>query len=637
MSDQLSRLNLPSDLKRMSFSDLRSLADEVRSLIINTTSKVGGHLSSSLGAVELAVAIHAVYDSPKDKILWDVGHQAYAHKILTNRSSKFSTLRQLGGISGFPNKDESPHDVFTVGHASTSISSALGLAKARELMKENHNIVAVIGDGSLSGGLALEGINNLLGLKDNLVIVLNDNQLSISKNVGAVANYFTKLRTSQTYVKFRDRVEKMLARIPKIGAPLVKRAENFKNRIKHFLVDFSPGVIIEELGIRYLGPIDGHNIPLIMSTLQYAKEVKGPIVVHVITKKGKGYSPSEADPTKFHGIAPFKVETGELTGSSTSPTYTSVFGSTINKLAGSDESIVAITAAMLDGTGLEEFSKNYPGRLFDVGIAEEHAVTFAGGLARSGLKPIVAIYSTFLQRAYDEMMHDVCLQGLHVIFAVDRAGVVGEDGATHNGIFDIAYLRTMPGMVIMAPKDENELQHMLFTAVNYNGPIAIRYPRGQGTGVGMESEFRNLEIGKAEIIYKSKLPTSNLQTNPNLQTPDSKLLVIAVGSMVHPAVEAAKLAEAMGRSLTVVNARFVKPLDEELILKLANEADKIVTVEEGILDGGFGSAVSDLLIDHGINKPIKRLGLPDKFIEHGKRSEILDLYGLTPEKIASAL
>jgi len=638
MSDQLSRLNLPSDLKRMSFSDLRSLADEVRSLIINTTSKVGGHLSSSLGAVELAVAIHAVYDSPKDKILWDVGHQAYAHKILTNRSSKFSTLRQLGGISGFPNKDESPHDVFTVGHASTSISSALGLAKARELMKENHNIVAVIGDGSLSGGLALEGINNLLGLKDNLVIVLNDNQLSISKNVGAVANYFTKLRTSQTYVKFRDRVEKMLARIPKIGAPLVKRAENFKNRIKHFLVDFSPGVIIEELGIRYLGPIDGHNIPLIMSTLQYAKEVKGPIVVHVITKKGKGYSPSEADPTKFHGIAPFKVETGELTGGSGSPTYTSVFGNTINKLAGEDESIVAITAAMLDGTGLEEFSRNYPNRLFDVGIAEEHAVTFAGGLARSGLKPIVAIYSTFLQRAYDEMMHDVCLQGLHVIFAVDRAGVVGEDGATHNGIFDIAYLRTMPGMVIMAPKDENELQHMLYTALHYNsGPVAIRYPRGQGTGVGMESEFRNLEIGKAEIIYKSKLPTSNLQTNPNLQTPDSKLLVIAVGSMVHPAVEAAKLAEAMGRSLTVVNARFVKPLDEELILKLANEADKIVTIEEGILDGGFGSAISDLLIDHGINKPVKRLGLPDKFIEHGKRSEILDLYGLTPEKIASAL
>ena len=620
----------------MSFSDLQNLADEVRSLIINTTSKVGGHLSSSLGAVELAVALHAVYDSPRDKILWDVGHQAYAHKILTNRSSKFGTLRQKGGISGFPNKDESPHDVFTVGHASTSISSALGLARARELKKENYNIVAVIGDGSLSGGLALEGINNLLGLKENLVIVLNDNQLSISKNVGAVANYFTKLRTSQTYVKFRDRVEKMLARIPKIGVPLVKRAENFKNRIKHFLVDFSPGVIIEELGIRYLGPIDGHNIPLIMSTLQYAKEVKGPIVVHVLTKKGKGYAPSEADPTKFHGIAPFKVETGELTGKSTSPTYTSVFGSTLNKLAGSVESIVAITAAMLDGTGLEDFSGNYPGRLFDVGIAEEHAVTFAAGLARSGLKPVVAIYSTFLQRAYDEMMHDVCLQDLHVIFAIDRAGIVGEDGATHNGIFDIAYLRTMPGMVIMAPKDENELQHMIFTAVNYNGPIALRYPRGQGEGVKLDESLNEIEIGKAEIIYKSKHPTSNIQTNPNSQITGSKLLVVAIGSMVYLAVEAAKLAEARGISSIVVNARFAKPLDEELILKLANEADKIVTVEEGVLDGGFGSAVSDLLLDHGISKPIKRLGLPDKFIEHGKRSEILDQYGLIPEKIASA-
>lgn len=623
MSDQLSRLNLPSDLKKLSFSELQSLADEIRSLIIDTTSRVGGHLSSSLGAVELAVALHAVYDSPKDKILWDVGHQAYAHKILTNRSAKFPTLRQKNGISGFPNKDESPHDVFTVGHASTSISSALGLAKARELSKDNFHIAAVIGDGSLSGGLALEGINNLLGLKDNLVIVLNDNQLSISKNVGAVANYFTKLRTSQTYVKFRDRVEKMLARVPKIGAPLVRRAENFKNRIKHFLVDFSVGVIIEELGIRYLGPIDGHNIPLIISTLQYAKEVKGPIVVHVLTKKGKGYSPSEADPTKFHGIAPFKIETGELSVKSDTPTYTSVFGKTLSELAKKNEKITAVTAAMLDGTGLEEFARSFPERLFDVGIAEEHAVTFAGGLARAGYRPVVAIYSTFLQRAYDEMMHDVCLQGLPVVFAVDRAGIVGEDGATHNGIFDIAYLRTMPGMVIMAPKDENELRHMLFTAVDHNGPIAIRYPRGQGRGMKFDADLVKMEIGKGEVIYTS-------------QSSDSKQLVIALGSMAYPAVEAAKLAEVRGISSIVVNARFAKPLDEELIVKLAKGSDKIVTVEEGVLDGGFGSAVSELLIDNGINKPIKRLGLPDKFIEHGKRIEILDMYGLTAEKIASA-
>jgi 1-deoxy-D-xylulose-5-phosphate synthase len=387
------------------------------------------------------------------------------------------------------------------------------------------------------------------------------------------------------------------------------------------------GVIIEELGLRYLGPIDGHNIPLLISTLQYAKEVKGPIVVHVITKKGKGYEPSEADPTRFHGIAPFKAETGEETLKSEVPSYTSIFGRTINGLAAKNEKIVAITAAMLDGTGLEAFARNFPARFFDVGIAEEHAVTFAGGLAKGGLRPVVAIYSTFLQRAYDEIMHDVCLQNLPVVFAIDRAGIVGEDGATHNGIFDIAYLRPMPNMTIMAPKDENELQHMLFTAVNHNGPVAIRYPRGQGMGVVLDASLGKLDIGKGEIVYKSEVRSTKDEV---------KTLVIAIGSMVYPAVEAAKLAEAKGISSIVVNARFAKPLDDELILKLANEADKIVTVEEGVLDGGFGSAVCELLMDNGINKPIKRLGLPSKFIEHGKRKEILDIYGLTPEKIASA-
>lgn len=624
MAELLSKLNLPYDLKHLSHSQLEALAQEVRTLIIETTSRYGGHLSSSLGAVELAVALHTVYNSPKDKILWDVGHQAYAHKILTNRSSKFATLRQQGGISGFPNKDESVHDPFTVGHASTSISSALGLARARELTKEMFNIACVIGDGSLSGGLALEGINNLIGLKDNLVIVLNDNQLSISKNVGAVADYFTKLRTSQTYVSFRDRIEKMVGKIPKIGSPLVKRAENFKNRIKHFLVDFKVGVIIEEIGLSYLGPIDGHNIPLLMSTLQYAKEVKGPVVVHVLTKKGKGYMPSEADPTRFHGTAPFKIETGELTAKSDIPTYTSVFGRTLAELAGKNGKIVAITAAMLDGTGLEEFSRRYPDRLFDVGIAEEHAVTFAAGLAKQGLRPVVAIYSTFLQRAYDEIIHDVCLQGLPVVFAVDRAGIVGEDGATHNGIFDVAYLRHMPQIVVMAPKDENELQHMLYTALDHDGPVAIRYPRGQGMGVRMDNEFKKIDIGKAEIVHRSAIASRKPQ------------LVVALGSMVYPAVEAAKSAEARGISSVVLNARYAKPLDEELMISLAEEADKIVTVEEGVLDGGFGSAVVELLIDKGIQKPVKRIGLPSAFIEHGARNKILEMYGLTAEKIASA-
>jgi 1-deoxy-D-xylulose-5-phosphate synthase len=628
----LFKLNLPYDLKHLSYSELEALANEVRGLILETTSRTGGHLSSSLGAVELTVALHAVYDSPKDKILWDVGHQAYAHKILTSRSSKFNTLRQHDGISGFPNKDESPHDPFTVGHASNSISLALGLARARELSKESFNIVSVIGDGSLSGGLALEGINNLIGLKGNLVIVLNDNQLSISKNVGALADYFTKLRTSPTYVKFRDRVEKMIERIPKIGVALVKRAENMKNRLKHFVVDFNVGVIIEELGIRYLGPIDGHNIPLVMGTLQYAKEVKGPVVVHVLTKKGKGYQPSESDPTKFHGIAPFKIETGEVISSSDTPSYTSVFGKTLVKLAERNEKIVAITAAMLDGTGLEEFSRKYPNRLFDVGIAEEHAVTFSAGLARAGFRPVVAIYSTFLQRAYDEIVHDVCLQNLPVVFAIDRAGIVGEDGATHNGIFDIAFLRHIPNMTLMAPKDENELLQMLYTAVNHDGPIAIRYPRAQGMGTGLDASFVKIEIGKSEVAYTSQLSSPI----PALPAGRSHLVIFAIGSMVYPSIEAAKLAEAKSISSIVVNARFVKPLDKELIIRLAKGSDKVVTVEEGVLEGGFGSAVAELLDDSDVQKPVKRMGLPSKFIEHGTRNQILDLYGLTAEKIASA-
>ncbi|MFH1709518.1 MAG: 1-deoxy-D-xylulose-5-phosphate synthase, partial [bacterium] len=585
MSELLSKLNLPYDLKRLSYSELEAVASETRRLIIETTSRSGGHISSSLGAVELAVAIHAVYDSPKDKIVWDVGHQAYAHKILTNRSSKFRTLRQYEGISGFPNKDESQHDPFTAGHASNSISLALGLAKARGISKENFNIVCVIGDGALSGGLALEGVNNLIGLKDNLVIILNDNQLSISKNVGAIADYFTKLRTSSTYVKFRGRVEKMIKRIPKIGVALEKRAENLKNRLKHFVIDFNVGVIIEELGIRYLGPIDGHNIPLVMGTLQYAKEVKGPVIVHVLTKKGKGYKPSEADPTKFHGIAPFKIDTGEIITKSDAPTYTSVFGKTLVELARNNDKIVAVTAAMLDGTGLDEFAKAYPDRFFDVGIAEEHAVTFSAGLARSGLRPVVAIYSTFLQRAYDEIVHDVCLQNLPVVFAIDRAGIVGEDGATHNGIFDMAFLRHIPNIVLMAPKDEEELQNMLYTALGHNGPIAIRYPKGQGKGMGLDVSFKKIEIGKSEVVYTSHLPAA------------SHLVIFAVGSMVHPAVEAAKLAEIKGISSTVVDARFIKPLDEELILRLAKESDKIITIEEGVLDGGFGSAIAELLAD----------------------------------------
>jgi 1-deoxy-D-xylulose-5-phosphate synthase len=623
MPQLLSTLNLPQDLKTLSFNELGQLADEVRALILNTASHTGGHLASSLGVVELTVALHAAYDSPHDKVIWDVGHQAYAHKILTGRSSRFHTLRQKGGISGFPNINESPHDQFTVGHASTSISSAVGMAKAREITGRDYHVVCVIGDGSMTGGLALEGINNLAGIKDNLVVVLNDNQMSISKNVGAFANYFTKFKTSQSYMNFRDRVERMVGRIPKIGHSMVMKAESLKNRIKHFLVDLKAGVMLEELGIRYLGPIDGHNIPLLIATLQYAKEVKGPIVVHVLTKKGKGYEHSEADPTKFHGIAPFKMDTGELETQSDRPSYTSIFGKTMTALAGKDPKIVAITAAMAEGTGLVEFSKRYPNRIFDVGIAEEHAVTFAAGLAKGGAKPVVAIYSTFLQRAYDQIMQDVCLQNLPVIFAVDRAGIVGEDGATHNGIFDIAYLRTMPNLVLMAPKDVDELSNMLISAMSYNLPVAIRYPRGQGPEVKVNDTFNNIELGRSEVVYKSQ------NTGP-------KRLVLAYGAIVTPSVEAAKLAEAKGINSIVVNARFAKPLDDKFITDMALKVDKIITVEDGIVDGGFGSAVVELLNSCDIKTQVVRLGLPDKFIEHGKRNEILDEYGLSPKKIAEA-
>ncbi|MFH1826283.1 MAG: 1-deoxy-D-xylulose-5-phosphate synthase [bacterium] len=625
MSTLLSSLKLPEALRALEGKQLDQIAAEVREKIIEITSKTGGHVAPSLGAVELAVALHASLKTPNDKIIWDVGHQAYAHKILTGRLEQFHTLRQKGGISGFPKPAESPHDAFAVGHASTSISAALGMVKARDLNGDDYAVIAVIGDGSLSGGLAFEGVNNTNGLKSNLIVILNDNEMSISKNVGAMSNYLTQVATSDLYIDLRNRIEKLVTKIPKVGTPLFEAARRLKDRTKHIVVSFKVDVMFEELGFKYFGPIDGHNIPLIMSTLHHAREIAGPVLIHVITKKGKGYKPAEQDPSRFHGTGPFDRETGApLNGKKAS--YTSIFGQTMTKLGEQNDKVIAITAAMVDGTGLEEFASKFPDRFFDVGIAEEHAVEFAAGLAISGFKPFCAIYSSFLQRSYDQIVNDVCLQNLPVTFCLDRAGVVGEDGPTHHGIFDIAFLRHIPNLVLMAPKDENELQQMLFTAANHNGPIAVRYPRGSGPGIKLDSELKLLEIGKGEIVSNSKLPT-----------PNSQLCILALGSMVYPAVEAAKMLEKEGRGATVINARFVKPLDRDLILANVKKADKIVTIEEGVVEGGFGSAVLELLAEQGINKPVKCLGLPSKFIEQATRAELLDIYGLTPEKIKQAI
>lgn len=622
MGRLIDEIKLPEALKQLSAKQLEQVAQDVRAQIIETTSITGGHVASSLGAVELTVALHAAFESPKDKIIWDVGHQAYAHKILTGRKDQFSTLRQYKGLSGFPNKDESPHDLFTVGHASTSISQAVGLACARDLSGEKHAVVAVIGDGSISGGLAFEGMNNAGSIKSNLIVILNDNEMSIAKNVGALSNYLTAFRTSDIYADIRDRVEKVVKKFPK-AMPLFDAAIKLKNRTRHIVMSFKVDVIFEELGFKYFGPINGHNIPLLMSVLHHAREIDGPVLIHVSTKKGKGYKPAEQDPSRFHGTGPYEIASGNPENSTDKAfSYTQVFGKTMSRIAERDDKLVGVTAAMVDGTGLEDFARQNPKKFFDVGITEEHAVTFAGALACGGYKPVVAIYSTFLQRSYDEIMHDVALQNAKVVFAIDRAGIVGEDGATHNGIFDMAYLRSVPNLVMMAPKDENELQHMVYTATRIDKASSIRYPRGAGMGVRLDEELKFLDIGKGEIVIKSEL-----------RNPKSEQCIISIGSMVYPSIMAAKKLEEAGIATTVINARFIKPLDAKLILKEASKATHIVTVEEGIVAGGFGSAVLELLSKENINKPVLNIGIPDEFIEHGKRQEILEKLGLTTDGI----
>jgi len=613
----LSKVRNSQDIRSLNFAQLNELAAEIRQELVEVVSKTGGHLSPNLGVVELTLALHRVFNSPVDKIIWDVGHQSYVHKLLTERRGMFGTLRQLGGLSGFPRPSESVHDAFGTGHSSTSISAALGMAVARDLKGENFSVVAVIGDGAMTGGMAYEALNHAGHLKKDIIVVLNDNEMSIAQNVGAMSGYLTRLRTDPMYAKGKEEVEQLLKKLP-IGSKLLRLGERLKDSLKYLVV---PGIIFEELGFTYLGPVDGHDIKSVVTVLHQARSKKGPVLVHVLTKKGKGYPPAESNPDRFHGVGAFNVENGEVMKSGSVPSYTEIFGRAIVRLAQENDRIIAITAAMPGGTGLTDFSRICPDRFFDVGIAEQHAVTLAAGMAAGGFHPVVAIYSTFLQRAYDQILHDVCLQNLPVTFAIDRAGIVGDDGATHHGLFDISYLRHIPNMVVMAPKDENELQHMLATAVNHCGPVSIRYPRGAGTGCKLDDRFKFLPIGRAEVISEG-----------------DDAVLIAVGSMVGPAEEAARILSGGGIDVTVINARFIKPLDEKCIAYYVERTKRVFTVEENVLQGGFGSAVIELIAAKGLKcAEIECFGIPNDFVEHGSRALLMEKYGLQAEQLARSL
>lgn len=617
----LEKIKNPEDLKKLSVQERGELATELRAIIIRTVAANGGHLSSNLGVVDLTIALHYVFNSPKDKIIWDVGHQSYAHKLLTGRAGVFSTIRQYGGISGFPRMDESSHDAFGTGHSSTSISSALGIIEARDQKKtkiqrggENSKVIAVIGDGAMTAGLAFEGLNHAGHLKKDLIVILNDNDMSISPNVGALSAYFSRIMIGDLYIKLKKETKFILERIPKVGEPVLRMAQRAEDTVKGLFV---PGMLFEELGFEYVGPVDGHKIEVLIETLNRFKDFPGPVLIHAITKKGKGYEPAERSPWVFHGIGSFDIETGNQV-SSDNISFSEVFGNCLVKLAKEDNRIVAITAAMTEGTGLSGFARAFPTRFYDVGIAEPHAVTFSAGLASQGLKPVVAIYSTFLQRAYDQIVHDVCLQNLPVIFAIDRAGIVGEDGPTHNGTFDISYLRHIPNLVVMAPKDGNELQDMLKTAVSHDGPSAIRYPRGTVSRIQKDKKPCKIPIGESEVLKNG-----------------NDILIIAIGNSVQPALDASQLLEELGISSCVINARFVKPIDAGLIGSLAQEIKCVLTVEENTINGGFGSAVLEHLSELNINGlKIKRLGLPDRFIEHGPQNLLRKMVGLDAEGIA---
>ena len=615
----LESINSPDDLKKLSVEELPALAEEIRQFLLATLSKTGGHLASNLGCVELSIALHYCFNSPLDKMIWDVGHQAYTHKILTGRRDRFPTQRQYKGLSGFPKRSESEHDAFGTGHSSTSISAGLGMAAASDLLGVDNRVIAVIGDGSLTGGIAFEALNQAGHLHKNLIVILNDNEMSISKNVGAFGAFVSRKLTGGYYRDLKKEMQGLLKNIPAIGNNILKFARKAENSLKGFL---TPGMLFEALEFDYIGPIPGHDLPQLIEIMQNARAMEGPILIHVMTTKGKGYEPAEKTPDQFHGVGPFDPATGKGRGSKPgAASYTAVFGETLVRLAAEDERIVAITAAMPDGTGLTPIAQAYPHRFFDVGIAEQHGLTFAAGLAAEGFRPVAAIYSTFVQRAYDQVFHDICLQKLPVSLMLDRAGVVGDDGPTHHGVFDLSYLRHLPELTLMAPKDENELRHMLKTAISSDRPIAMRYPRGAGYGVPMDQELSFLPIGKGELLESG-----------------DDVGIVAIGSTVYPALDAARRLRERGIRATVVNARFVKPLDRELILEVAQRTGSLVTVEENALQGGFGSAVLELLAEEGVyDVRVKRIGIPDRFIEHGSQAQLRKDLGIDSEGIAATV
>jgi 1-deoxy-D-xylulose-5-phosphate synthase len=615
----LDKINSPMDLKKISRKDLPILASELREIIIDVVSKNGGHLAPSLGVVELAIAIHYVFNAPEDKIIWDVGHQAYAHKLLTGRREQFHTLRQYNGISGFTRMSESPFDAFSTGHSSTSISAGLGIACAKRLKNENSKVIAVIGDGSMTAGLAYEGLNQAGDINKNILVILNDNDMSIAHNVGAISSLLSRTFSSKYLQDFKKEVGDFLKSLPKFGDDIYQFAKRSKESFKTFI---TPGMLFEAFNFEYFGPINGHKLDHLIDILNNVKCLNEPVLLHVTTKKGKGYPPSEKNPVYFHGVGCFNADTGESINKDCSiPTYTQVFGRTLLEMASKDPRIIAVTAAMPEGTGLSEFAHAYPDRFFDVGIAEQHAVTFAAGLATEGFRPVVAIYSTFLQRAYDQILHDVCIEKIPVIFAVDRGGIVGEDGATHNGVFDLSYLRILPNMVVMAPKDENELCKMLKTAIDYDGPIAIRYPRGTAEGVTSENNNMSIPIGKGEVI----------------KTGDD-VVIFAIGRSVNEALSAHEMLKEHDISAMVVNCRFVKPLDADLIRSLSKKIPRMVTVEENVRQGGFGSAVLECLSDQGITGfRLKCIGIADTFVEHGSQEILRSKYGIDAHAIFSAV
>ena len=617
METLLSQIKSPAELKKLDKHQLSTVAKELREQIVATVATNGGHLGSSLGVVELTIALHRVFDSPNDQIIWDVGHQAYAHKLLTGRQDQFETLRQFGGVSGFPKREESEHDAFGVGHSSTSISAALGMAAGRDIVGDDNKVIAVIGDGSLTAGMAFEGLNHAGHLKQKLVVILNDNEMSISPNVGALSSFMSRKMTSESFIRFKKETENILSYVPGIGRDLVNLAKRAEESLKSFM---TPGMLFEGFGFDYFGPIDGHNVDELTETLRNVAQIEGPVLLHVLTKKGKGYEPAEQNPPKFHGIGPFNPETGEVKGGKpgAAVSFTKVFGDTLIDLAREDERIVAITAAMAEGTGLSKFSDVFPARFFDVGIAEQHAVTFAAGLACRGLRPIVTVYSTFMQRAYDQVLHDVCLQKLPVTFALDRGGLVGADGPTHHGVFDLSFLRHIPNLNFAVPRNEVELQRLMKTASISEGPFAYRYPRGNGDGLPLLDDIEPLEIGRGELLREG-----------------DDGLVVAVGVMVGEALAAAEQLAEQGVNIAVIDARFIKPLDSELIISQAEKVPFVVTAEENSLQGGFGTSVLELFSDTGLTVPILRIGIPDRFVGQGTQAELRTQLGLDAEGIIS--